>query len=584
MGFYFRKSKKVGPVRLNFSKSGVGVSTGVKGARISFGPRGTYVNVGRNGVYYRKKIGSKKKRKAYSNRYKTKQNNYVNNRYPKELNYEPEPEIIDEIRLVNNEENESDIGRTIRKGNSIISFIAILWFVISIGLLFTIKWKALIFAVVVRILIEIFGVVRIDYELDETATQEWDDFLESFQELMSCNKIWMVEGSSYYRNTKTHAGATRDIKRSVTKIKKIPWWRKATAEIRSNILKMQIDGTRCKILFLPSDVVITQSGREYIFPYDQLEIRSSYIDFVEHSKPVRDAYVKDYTYQYVNKDGSPDMRYKNNYSYPICRYGVLIISAHNGLRIELHTSNDSILSGFVKGFKRYQRFCATQYDKEIYSSKSAKAKDIEPEVLYDLDHDSQLNKIFDDADSIVIDVAKSAVEVLEESLGCSIKLIDGALHNREGLALYEADNRVDYKLKKMQKLFDEKAGHKFRFQPVSEERFLAYITIDGFSKMPAERPLSGKLTNAVKSAEIYQIKVDKFVPEAKKDVYNFEENNQSIVDRELETEETFEPLPDSFEELFSVDDNSANEDERLENSEQRDKESKMVDDIMDFFD
>src|SRR5258708_7255924 len=56
MSFYIRKSVKLGPVRLNFSKSGVGISSGVKGARISTGPRGTYINLGRNGIYYRHRI------------------------------------------------------------------------------------------------------------------------------------------------------------------------------------------------------------------------------------------------------------------------------------------------------------------------------------------------------------------------------------------------------------------------------------------------------------------------------------------------------------------------------------------------
>jgi Protein of unknown function (DUF4236) len=59
MGFFFRKSFKFGPLRVNLSKSGIGVSAGVKGARISTGPRGTELNLGRKGIYYRKKLGSK---------------------------------------------------------------------------------------------------------------------------------------------------------------------------------------------------------------------------------------------------------------------------------------------------------------------------------------------------------------------------------------------------------------------------------------------------------------------------------------------------------------------------------------------
>ena len=42
MGFRFRKSIKLfGGLRLNLSKSGVGISGGVKGARVSIGPRST---------------------------------------------------------------------------------------------------------------------------------------------------------------------------------------------------------------------------------------------------------------------------------------------------------------------------------------------------------------------------------------------------------------------------------------------------------------------------------------------------------------------------------------------------------------
>jgi hypothetical protein len=53
MGFYLRKSVSVGPFRFNLSKSGVGVSTGVRGFRVGTGPRGNYVHMGRHGLYYR---------------------------------------------------------------------------------------------------------------------------------------------------------------------------------------------------------------------------------------------------------------------------------------------------------------------------------------------------------------------------------------------------------------------------------------------------------------------------------------------------------------------------------------------------
>lgn len=51
---FLRKSVKLGPLRLNLSKSGVGASFGVKGARVGVKPSGQrYVHAGRHGLYYR---------------------------------------------------------------------------------------------------------------------------------------------------------------------------------------------------------------------------------------------------------------------------------------------------------------------------------------------------------------------------------------------------------------------------------------------------------------------------------------------------------------------------------------------------
>jgi hypothetical protein len=58
MGWYLRKSFGIGPLRLNLSKSGLGLSAGVKGLRIGTGPRGTYLHGGREGLYYRKSLES----------------------------------------------------------------------------------------------------------------------------------------------------------------------------------------------------------------------------------------------------------------------------------------------------------------------------------------------------------------------------------------------------------------------------------------------------------------------------------------------------------------------------------------------
>ncbi|SFG28942.1 DUF4236 domain-containing protein [Pontibacter chinhatensis] len=66
MSLFFRKTIKIGPLRLNFSRSGVGISIGVPGARIGKTATGkTYVSGGApgTGIGFRKYIGGNKNSK-----------------------------------------------------------------------------------------------------------------------------------------------------------------------------------------------------------------------------------------------------------------------------------------------------------------------------------------------------------------------------------------------------------------------------------------------------------------------------------------------------------------------------------------
>ncbi|MEO6938843.1 MAG: DUF4236 domain-containing protein [Candidatus Kapaibacterium sp.] len=56
MSLSFRRSKKIGPFRITFSKSGISTSFGGKGIRVSKSSRGTYVSAGFAGLRFRQKI------------------------------------------------------------------------------------------------------------------------------------------------------------------------------------------------------------------------------------------------------------------------------------------------------------------------------------------------------------------------------------------------------------------------------------------------------------------------------------------------------------------------------------------------
>ena len=89
MGLFFRRSASFGPLRFNFSKSGVGASVGVKGARLTVSPKGTtYITVGSGGLYYRRTLSTGAK----------------HNSSRAEVPVAPEQPSLDEIRTADVEE------------------------------------------------------------------------------------------------------------------------------------------------------------------------------------------------------------------------------------------------------------------------------------------------------------------------------------------------------------------------------------------------------------------------------------------------------------------------------------------------
>jgi Protein of unknown function (DUF4236) len=65
MGWFLRKSFRIGPVRLNLSKRGIGASVGVKGARLGVDATGKpYAAGGRYGLYFRERLGASRTSQA----------------------------------------------------------------------------------------------------------------------------------------------------------------------------------------------------------------------------------------------------------------------------------------------------------------------------------------------------------------------------------------------------------------------------------------------------------------------------------------------------------------------------------------
>ena len=73
--------------------------------------------------------------------------------------------------------------------------------------------------------------------------------------------------------------------------------------------------------------------------YSDFRINVSSVRFVEADPVPKDAQVVGQTWQYVNQNGTPDRRYKNNRQIPVCLYGQVFLRSSSGLNVELQISN-----------------------------------------------------------------------------------------------------------------------------------------------------------------------------------------------------------------------------------------------------
>lgn len=62
--------------------------------------------------------------------------------------------------------------------------------------------------------------------------------------------------------------------------------------------------------------------------------------YVESESVPGDARIIDQTWQYVNKKGGPDKRFKNNRQLPICAYSQLNLSTSDGLDVRFLGSKE----------------------------------------------------------------------------------------------------------------------------------------------------------------------------------------------------------------------------------------------------
>lgn len=365
---YRRRIKVIPGVYLNLSKSGVSTSIGVKGASLTLGRKGNYLNtsIPGLGIYNRQKLSSG-----------TKPSNpeQQNTQEPEPLNtsqadniFSLEPEFITsqtmqgvkEAIIASHEQRlqlQADkiaVKRALSKSKTSLAFS----YLFVYGILkpsVSRRIKADMAAqkeTIAQIEQEIENsVAKLDFKFENEFMGEYDSVMDSFKKLCTSNKTWDITASHYQDRIATRSAASTVINK-----KDVHFATREIADIQANVVPLYFQNANgADLYFYPNFVIVFSSREKFaVIGLEEVEFDFFPVRFIETDKVPRDTKVVDRTWAKVNKNGSPDRRFKENYEIPIVQYGGIALKTSTGLYEEYMFSNYEYTERFGKNFLRFQ--------------------------------------------------------------------------------------------------------------------------------------------------------------------------------------------------------------------------------------
>jgi hypothetical protein len=339
MGFYFRRSISFGGLRFNFSKSGIGVSAGIKGFRIGTGPRGNYIHAGRNGFYYRQTIPT--------NNSKVKPQN--TSQAIEEYNFQ---EIESgNVSFMTDNSFESILDE-INSKYAKIRFWPIL---LSFAIVASIVNAYCLFSLVLPILAFFWDKKRktiyIIYDIDEEMESKLQAFYDSFESVKNAKYKWHISSQAELNklnDIKHNAGASNLVRRTSISISD-----EAPKNFITNIKVPKIPVGKQTLFFFPERILIFEKNRVGTVNYKDLRISYSNTKFIESGNVPSDTEIIGYTWRYVNKKGGPDKRFKDNVQIPIVLYSEIHFQSNSGLNEMLNISRKDLGSELEKALSDF---------------------------------------------------------------------------------------------------------------------------------------------------------------------------------------------------------------------------------------
>jgi hypothetical protein len=401
MPFYLRKAISAGPFRFNLSKSGVGLSVGVRGLRFGIGPRGHYIHGGRGGLYYRASLG-RAGQKIRQPPHPQQGGAGPPTSLPPSVSQEPSVEMVEVDSGDVLSMRDARFGELLDEINSkqkqiaYATILAVGVGAVGLAILYAVRSGVLdlgsqidlgnqVGVVVLLLALPAWAIGRwvdsykrrsvLFYDLDKDAAKAYEDTTKAFDEMMSCTGKWHIEARGAIDDLTTwkrNAGATGLVRRKSTSLAY------ATPKvIASNITPPSAQFGRQSIYFFPDAAFVIEGKQVGAISYNNIGIHGEDSAFIEQDTVPGDAKVISHTWKYPNKSGGPDRRFSNNFQIPVCLYELAQFSSGSGLNELLQFSRTGVVTPFANAIKNLALRMGgqTTFEQSQYSATSEQRRE-----------------------------------------------------------------------------------------------------------------------------------------------------------------------------------------------------------------
>jgi hypothetical protein len=343
--WYFRRSFGRGPLRLNLSRRGLGVSVGVKGFRVGTGPRGAYIRAGRGGFYYQQYLSAAARP-------------LVQGHVP-HVPPDPDQTVLGEpVEFVGEVERTSDAyiaelnrRRKQLRWSSVLFLVSGAMFVWAIAKGAAAPWYvllvgALLATAFLRRRENVDRAIELMYDLEGEVAERYSALCSAFQQAASSTRTWRLATTLSLSEGRRHAGA-----RSLVTRTRMQLVFGGGGDVRTNVLPPVIPLKAARVYFLPDRLLAIAGSRVTSLAYPVLQVGAEQDNFREDGSAPSDATLVGMTWVYVNNNGTPDRRFKNNRRIPIYAYSELKVN-HTSLSFIVQFSKQNAAVPITEALRR----------------------------------------------------------------------------------------------------------------------------------------------------------------------------------------------------------------------------------------